>query len=71
MNIQNQYYDGVTSKPDLDDCLEHFGIKGMKWRRRKGKKSGGKTLTGKEKFKVLYNKTKRAYNNALIFMTNL
>ena len=28
-------YDGVINKPDLDEALEHYGVKGMKWRRRK------------------------------------
>lgn len=29
-------YDYVTTKPDLDDVfIAHYGVKGMKWRRRK------------------------------------
>lgn len=32
-------YDGVVLKPELnEETLEHFGIKGMKWRHRKGRK---------------------------------
>ena len=27
-------YDGVINKPDLDEALEHYGIKGMKWRKK-------------------------------------
>ena len=30
-------YDGVITKPELDEALEHFGVKGMKWKKRKGK----------------------------------
>ena len=30
-------YDGVINKPDLDEALEHYGVKGMKWRKRKAK----------------------------------
>ncbi len=26
-------YDGVILKPDLDEALEHYGVKGMKWRK--------------------------------------
>lgn len=28
-------YDGITTKPELDDYLEHHGIKGMRWGHRK------------------------------------
>lgn len=30
-------YDGIVLKPPLDDALEHYGVKGMKWGRRKKK----------------------------------
>lgn len=30
-------YDGVINKPALDEALEHYGVKGMKWRKRKAK----------------------------------
>lgn len=31
------YYDYITSKPPLnEDTLAHYGVKGMKWKRRKG-----------------------------------
>lgn len=26
-------YDGVIFKPDLDEALEHYGVKGMKWKK--------------------------------------
>jgi len=29
--IGNQVYDGVSMKPSIDDALEHYGVKGMKW----------------------------------------
>ena len=32
-----KYYDYVITKPDLnEDTLTHYGVKGMKWKRRKG-----------------------------------
>ena len=33
-------FDGITSKPSLDDCIEHYGVKGMKWRKVKAKITG-------------------------------
>ena len=30
-------YDGVILKPSLDEALEHYGVKGMKWKKRKAK----------------------------------
>lgn len=31
------YYDYITSKPPLnEETLAHYGVKGMKWKRRKG-----------------------------------
>ena len=29
-------YDYVINKPSLDEALEHYGVKGMKWKKRKG-----------------------------------
>lgn len=29
-------YDGVINKPSLDEALEHYGVKGMKWKKHKG-----------------------------------
>lgn len=26
-------YDGVINKPSLDEALEHYGVKGMKWKK--------------------------------------
>lgn len=31
--IDDNVYDGIIMKPDLDDALEHYGKKGMKWRK--------------------------------------
>lgn len=28
-------YDGVTTKPTLDEALQHYGVVGMKWGIRK------------------------------------
>lgn len=33
ITINGKVYDGVAVKPDLDDALEHYGVKGMKWRK--------------------------------------
>lgn len=35
IEINEQVYDGVIIKPDLDDLLEHHGVKGQKWGIRK------------------------------------
>lgn len=37
ITINNQVYDGIIDKPMLDDILKHYGVKGMKWRKRKAK----------------------------------
>ena len=31
-------YDGIITKPPLEDVLEHHGIKGMRWGHRKSRK---------------------------------
>lgn len=41
-------YDGVILKPDLDEALEHYGVLGMKWGRRKQRVRNVKT-TGKKR----------------------
>lgn len=42
ITVKGQVYDGVMIKPDIDDLLEHHGVKGMKWgvRRRQLIKNG-------------------------------
>lgn len=35
-------YDGVILKPDLDEALEHYGVKGMKWKKRKHPKEAAR-----------------------------
>lgn len=32
-------YDGVILKPTLDEALEHYGVKGMKWKKHKSSAS--------------------------------
>ena len=32
ITVNGKVYDGVAMKPSLDEALEHYGIKGMKWR---------------------------------------
>lgn len=44
-----------------EDTLTHYGVKGMKWRRRKGKKKNTKTKT-KDDFRRIYNQTKSLYD---------
>lgn len=42
-------YDYVTTKPELnEDTLQHYGVKGMKWRHRKARIKG-KTLEARAK----------------------
>lgn len=38
-----EYYDGVVLKPSLDEALEHYGVLGMKWGRRKQREQNVKT----------------------------
>ncbi len=33
ITVNGKVYDGVAVKPDLDEALEHYGVKGMKWRK--------------------------------------
>ena len=47
MIIHGQFYDGIVGKPDLDDALEHYGVKGMKWRRRRKARERFQTLKKK------------------------
>lgn len=56
-------FDGVTSKPELtDDFIEHYGIKGMKWRHVKAKiKSAYAQLKGKKKQKQSYDERHARY----------
>ena len=35
ITVNGKVYDGVVIKPDLDDLLEHHGVKGQKWGIRK------------------------------------
>ena len=40
ITVDGQTYDGIVIKPELDDALEHYGVKGMKWKKRKAKLKG-------------------------------
>ncbi len=61
MIIHGQFYDGIVGKPDLDDALEHYGIKGMKWHKVKAKitgkikqlRNGNKKMTRNQKIKYV------------------
>lgn len=33
ISVKGKMYDGVAIKPELDDALEHYGVKGMKTHR--------------------------------------
>lgn len=35
ISVKGKMYDGVAIKPTLDEAFEHYGVKGMKWRKRK------------------------------------
>ena len=35
ISVNGKTYDGVVIKPDIDDLLEHHGVKGQKWGHRK------------------------------------
>ena len=56
ITINDTVYDGVVFKPDLDDALEHYGKKGMKWRKHlksayyKTKSKIGEKYTGFNRF---------------------
>ena len=55
-------YDGIIEKPSVDDLIiEHYGVKGMKWRRRKG---------GNKKVKSLEDANARYYDEASKAKTN-
>ena len=55
ITIKQNSYDGIVIKPELDDALEHYGVKGMKWKKRKAK---AKKMTEEQKKK--YNARKMA-----------
>lgn len=76
MIIHGEFYDGIVGKPDLDEALEHYGIKGMKWRKHlanlKNKASLLKTkinrkLKGMSADQISYNygQTSRPWNNSI------
>lgn len=33
----NEFYDYVITKPELEDALAHYGVKGMRWGHRKSR----------------------------------
>lgn len=44
-------YDGIVAKPDMDDILEHHGVKGMKWGiRRYQNADGSYTAAGRRRY---------------------
>ena len=44
IKINNEIYDGVIMKPKLDNALEHYGVKGMKWKKHKASTKNINTL---------------------------
>ena len=61
-------YDGIINKPDIDEIIiEHYGVKGMKWRKRlKGKVSLLSTkvrrkLKGMSADQISYDNGKRTF----------
>lgn len=47
-------YDGVITKPSLDDALKHYGVKGMKWKKHKNKDLKDRGYESAEGRKKLY-----------------
>ena len=53
ITVNGKVYDGVAVKPDLDEALEHYGVKGMKWRKHlKSALSKASGLAKKAKYKT-------------------
>jgi len=63
ITVNGKVYDGVAVKPDLDEALEHYGVKGMKWRRRKGKSFINKVLNYQSSHDADGNPIRNAKNN--------
>lgn len=53
-------YDGVITKPDLDEALKHYGVMGMKWGVRKDLRKTG-SISQKTKNKIKKAVTKASY----------
>ena len=62
MTIDNEFYDGVVGKPDIDELLKHYGVMGMKWGVRKQPETKG----GIKKRKKLTNKQKKILKRTAI-----
>lgn len=62
MTIDNEFYDGIVGKPDIDELLKHYGVMGMKWGVRKQPETKG----GIKKRKKLTNKQKKILKRAAI-----
>lgn len=63
IHIDDKVYDGVAVKPDLDEALEHYGVKGTKWRRRKGKSFTNKVLNYQSSYDTDGNPIRNAKSN--------
>lgn len=62
MIIHGEFYDGVSSKPELDDALAHYGVMGMKWGVRKNpEKAYSKARAKSEKLSKKYSKAYDKY----------
>lgn len=50
-------YDYVINKPSLDEALEHYGVKGMKWKKRKHPKEAARQKRAAEDLNSVRNET--------------
>ena len=62
-------YDYIIEKPDLDeDLLMHYGVLGMKWRKKASKKlkSSKKSKAARKEFKDMVDKAYAKKSNAML-----
>lgn len=70
ITVNGQVYDGIMIKPELDDLLEHHGVKGQKWGIRKQRPTLGlarrrvRTVSSKVNYATEGKKYDKYYNKA-------